>query len=432
MGLGPIKDGVAAYSAASGTTVAPLYPTGILASDAVLLFVGQKPTTANGGTVTTPTGWTLRDQLTAAGGYGATLGADTGNTNLRVYSWDTPVAGQTGSLTVSLSDNNVSWAFIVSVGTTGRAISYGSATGQRTTTPTSPMSIALTDGATATAFAPGDLALWAMCIPTDVTTPSQFFTQSITATGATFTGGSELNEPDSTAGNDIGGYSALAYADGGPGTSAPTVTVAIGGTLTNVRGPVVLVRVREAAPPPSTGSGSATETGLDIAESSGVVIGAPITGSAAVQEADGDTATSSGVVVVTGSAAVQEADVDAATVGGVVLVTGSTSLQEAGADTATGAGGVVVTGSSSLTTSANVATAAGSVAVSGSASVAQLRNSAFAIGGLYVLDTGGALDAFRLVSDFRGVRVPPDNLLASLHVSTYNVAVPADYLEVAV
>jgi len=245
MALGTPVAAAAAYSAASGTTVAPAYPTGILTTDAVLLFVGQKPTAVGGGTVTTPTGWTLQDSLTNAGGYTA-QGADSGNTNLFIYSWNSPVAGQTGSLTVTIGGNDVTWAFMVRVPSGGGALSYGSADGQRTTTPTSPMSIALTSGTTATNFQTGDLAIWAMCIPTDVTTPAQFSAQSITATGATFGTAVELNEPDSTTGNDIGGYSAYAIATAGTSTTAPTVTTTVGGTLTNVRGPVVLVRVREA------------------------------------------------------------------------------------------------------------------------------------------------------------------------------------------
>jgi hypothetical protein len=245
MALGTPVAAAAAYSAAGGTTVTPAYPAGILATDVVLLFVGQKPSTANGGTVTTPTGWTLRDSLTAAGGYGATLGADTGNTNLFVYSWNTPVAGQTGNLSVTLGVNNVTWAFMVRIPTGGGAISYGSADGQQTATPTSPMTNALTNGATATAFQSGDLAIWAMCIPTDVQTPTQFSAQSVTATGATFATAVELNEPDSTTGNDIGGYSAYASVSSGSSTANPSVTVTLAGTLTNVRGPVVMLRVRE-------------------------------------------------------------------------------------------------------------------------------------------------------------------------------------------
>lgn len=91
----------ASGTAAAGTTVAPSYPTGITAGDVLVMFVGQKPATANAGTVTTPTGWTLQDSLTAAGGYGTTLGADTGNTNLFVYTKDTVTGAETGADTLA-------------------------------------------------------------------------------------------------------------------------------------------------------------------------------------------------------------------------------------------------------------------------------------------------------------------------------------------
>ena len=337
MAFGTPVAGAAAYSALGGTTVAPAYPSGILATDAVLLFVGQKPSTANGGTVTTPTGWTLREEITAAGGYGATLGADTGNTNLRVYSWDTPVAGQTGTQSVTLAVNNVSWAFIVRVPTSGGTLSYGSADGQRTTTPTSPMSIALTNGASATAFTTGDIAVWAMCIPTDVTTPSQFSSQSITATGATFATAVEINEPDSTTGNDIGGYSAYALVSSGTSSTAPTVSVSLAGTLTNVRGGVGLVRIRETV----TGSLVATETGSDTFTSSGKVI---VKGSLSVSETGTDTLSATGKVIVQGSLSVVETGTDSFSASGKVIVQGSLQATEVGLDTAAFTG--VVTSSS--------------------------------------------------------------------------------------
>lgn len=227
----------------------PPYPNGVLSSDVVLLFIGQKPGTANGGSVTTPTGWTLREQLTGAGGYGTTLGIDTGNTNLFIYSWNTPVAGQTGQLIVSLSDSNSAWAFIVRIPTSGGAISYGSADGQQATTPGTSMSVPLTNGTPATNFENGDLAFWAMCIATDLTTPNQFSAHSITATGATFGTVTELNEPDSSGGNDVAGYSAYALVTAGSSTANPTIGATLAGTLTNVRGPVCCLRIREAPVP---------------------------------------------------------------------------------------------------------------------------------------------------------------------------------------
>ena len=330
MAFGTPVAGAAAYSAVGGTTVAPAYPSGILATDAVLLFVGQKPSTANSGTVTTPTGWTLREEITGAGGYGATLGADTGNTNLRVYSWNTPVAGQTGTQSVTLGVNNVSWAFIVRVPTSGGTLSYGSADGQRTTTPTSPMSIALTDGASATAFTTRDIAVWAMCIPTDITTPFQFSAQSITATGATFATAVEINEPDTSLAFDIGGYSAYALVSSGTSSTAPTVAVNLAGTRTNVRGGVGLVRIRETV----TGSLAATETGSDTFTSSGKVI---VQGSLSATESGVDTLSATGSVLVQGSLQATEVGLDTAAFTGVVTsssITGTMAANEEGFDIA--------------------------------------------------------------------------------------------------
>lgn len=420
MALGTPVAAAAAYSAASGTTVSPAYPAGILATDEVVLFVGQKPTAANGGTVTTPSGWTLRDSLTGAGGYGTTVGADVGNTNLFVYTWDTPVAGQTGNLTVTIGGNNVTWAFLVRVPTGGGAVSVGSADGQRTTTPTSPMTVALTNGATATNFQAGDLALWAMCIPTDVTTPAQFSAHSVTATGATFATAVEINEPDSTTGNDIGGFSAYASVSSGSSTAAPSITVTVGGTLTNVRGPVVMLRLREAAPAPITGtfaasetgadtfaatgdvhvkgSLAASETGADTFAATGSVSAAAITGTLAATETGADTFAATGDVIVKGSLAASETGADTFTATGKVIVRGSLAASETGADTFASTGKVLVRGALAATEAGSDTFAAtGKVIVRGSLAASETGADSFAATGKVIVR--GALAATETGSD---------------------------------
>jgi hypothetical protein len=240
--------GTVAYSAQNGTSVAPSYPASIAADDVLVLIIGQKPSTANSGSVTTPTGWTLRESITGQGGYGATLGIDTGNTNLFIYTKDTVTGSETGTLSVTVGTNNVCWGAIVRIpGGGSTSFSVGSADGTRDTAPTVNVAftVNLTNGGTATDFQSGDMAIWAMCIPTDVTTPSQFSAQSITATGATFGTAAELAEPDSGTGNDIGGYIARALVTAGSSTAAPSVTVTATGTVTNVRGPVALLRIRD-------------------------------------------------------------------------------------------------------------------------------------------------------------------------------------------
>lgn len=384
MALGTPVAAAAAYSAASGTSVSPAYPAGILATDVVLLFVGMKPTAVGGGTVTTPTGWTLQDSLTNAGGYAA-QGADSGNTNLYVYTWDTPVAGQTGNLTVTIGGNNVTWAFMVRVPTGGGALSFGSADGQRTTTPTSPMAIALTNGASATNFQTGDRAIWAMSIPTDVTTPAQFSAQSITATGATFGAAAELNEPDSGTGNDIGGYSAWAAVTAGSSTTAPTVNATLAGTLTNVRGPVVLLRVREGAIPPRTGTFAATETGSDTFAAAGDV---HVKGSLAASETDADTFAATGSVAsaaITGALAATEAGQDTFAAAGNVHIKGTLAATEMGQDAFAAVGAVIVKGSLAASeTGADTFASSGKVLVRGTLAASEAGSDTVAATGKVV------------------------------------------------
>ncbi len=240
--------GAIAYSAASGSTVAPAYPASIAAGNLLVLVVGQKPTTANGGGVTTPAGWTLVGSLTGAGGYADTLGADTGNTNLYVFT--RPAAGgESGSLSVALSDNNVAWAFIARISATIQSWLVAAVTASD-----------ISGGSVSLAFgnpgiSAGDLLLWAMCIPTDVTTPSQFSAHAISAAGATFGTVTEIAEADSGNGNDIGGFAARAVVSTGAATAGPTVTATAGGTTTNVRGPGILIRIRESAAADQDGAG---------------------------------------------------------------------------------------------------------------------------------------------------------------------------------
>jgi hypothetical protein len=250
MALGTPVAGTIAYSGTTALNVP--YPTGLTATTAILLFTGQKNLRSqpNNGTITTPAGWTLIDQLEDAGGYGTTANSDVGNTSVRVYRKDVVTGTETGNLALTLTNNEVCWGFMVRVSyAAGTTVATGSADGQQTTAPTANVSFAvpLTDSASPTNFQSGDLAIWAMCIPTDVTTPSQFSARSITATGATFGAAVELNEPDNSTNDDIGGYSAYASVTAGSSTAAPTVNATATGTVTNVRGPVVAIRLREVA-----------------------------------------------------------------------------------------------------------------------------------------------------------------------------------------
>lgn len=239
--------GARAYSAASGTTVAPSYPAGITTRSALILLVGQKPTTANGGTVTTPSGWTLLGSITGGndgdtGGYTTTLGADTGNTNLLAYAKDTVTSSESGTLTVTVGGNNVAWAAIIRLQSSDDCTwAFAVGTGK----DTSAGNVSIATGSMAVAA--GDHLIAAMVIPTDVTTPSQFSAQALSQTGTTFGTVTEIAEPDSTAGNDIGGFIVEAPVSSGSGSGAVTLTATAGGTTTNVRGPGIVLRARVAS-----------------------------------------------------------------------------------------------------------------------------------------------------------------------------------------
>ena len=243
MALGTPVAGAFAYSVSLGTAVDPAYPAGIVASDALVLVVGQKPQgVVTGGTVTTPPGWTLREELVGAGGYGAAPVADTGNTNLRFYTKDSVTGSESGTLSVTLGTNNVTWACILRIPSGGGTLSFAGTDGADITAGN--VSVA---GAANPGFITGDMALWALCIPTDVTTPAQFSAHAITASGATFGSATEMGEADTANGLDIGGFIAWAMVTAGTASAAPTFTATAGGTTTNVRGPGAVLRIREAA-----------------------------------------------------------------------------------------------------------------------------------------------------------------------------------------
>jgi hypothetical protein len=240
--------GTVAYSALNGSSVSPGFPAMIAGNpfgDGLVAFVHQKPSTANSGTVTTPSGWTLVGSIAGAGGYSTTLGADTGNTNLFVYTKDTVTGSETGTQAFTLGTNNVSSAQIHRVSKYGTgAWQFALATGSRNASANGTVAVQMSTNPGITV---GDLLIGYFGIPTDVTTPAQFASESFSAAGITTWGTlAEVNEPDSTIGNDLGGVVIQNRALAGTATAAPYFNATATGTTTNVRGPIVILRAREA------------------------------------------------------------------------------------------------------------------------------------------------------------------------------------------
>jgi MSHA biogenesis protein MshQ len=226
--------GAVSYSA----SVDPPYPASVAAGNLLILIVGMKPSVANGGSVITPIGWTLITSLTGAGGYGATLGADTGNTNVFAY-YKVAAGTESGSLSVPLTAHNVAWAQMYRLTNATQDWSVAGTTGTDITAGNVSITMSADPGVTA-----GDFILGAMVIPTDVRTPTQFSAEAFTQTGVTFGAVTEISEPDSATGNDIGGFVVRSSVTAGTGTAVPVMTATAAGTTTNVRGPGIFIRVR--------------------------------------------------------------------------------------------------------------------------------------------------------------------------------------------
>ncbi len=245
--------GTEAYSTSGGSSVAPSYPASLASGNGIVLIVGQKPSSANGGTCTTPTGFYRWAEITGAtdgdtGGYTTTLGADTGNTNLFVF-FKQSDGTETGTLSVTVGTNNICWGVMYRV-TKASDCGWllGSTTGKDTTGSGNVSVTFAADPGTAL----NDVIIAAFCQPTDVTTPAQFSAEALTQTGVTFGTITEDLEADSSVGNDIGGYVVHCRPTAGPSSAAPSMTATAGGTNTNVRGPAVFLRLRADQALPTT------------------------------------------------------------------------------------------------------------------------------------------------------------------------------------
>lgn len=232
--------GTVATSAGSSISVA--YPASVAAGDALVLVIGMKPSTANSGNLGgVPDGWTFHTSV-IGGGYGATLGADTGNTIL--FLLYRPASGsETGSLAVPLSNNNVSWGQMYRLSKDVSTDLWAITASIAEDTTSGNVSATFDADVRVTA---GDLVFVAMCTPTDVGGGSQFSAEAVSMPGVTFGTVTEISEPTSSLNNDIGGVVCHVPVSSGTSSGSPaTFTATAGGTTTNVRGPLLFIRTRQ-------------------------------------------------------------------------------------------------------------------------------------------------------------------------------------------
>jgi len=239
----------------------PTYPSGGTASRlyGYLMVVGTKPDTTP---ASTPSGWTLLGAV--AGGEGST-GIDQGPTRLGVF-YRESLSILSGSVSVTVTGNNISWAVIHRWEClTTEAFDWGISTGADVAGGTGFS--AVTSSVAAGFFATGDGLMVANCFPTD-TNPT-WGTPTLTAQGGgTITLGTVTvrTTATSSSGQDIGGrvVSAMPTASS-VGAGTLTYAATLSGTTTNAHGPVTVIRVRAAIPPPNAPTGL-TATGTSTTQ----------------------------------------------------------------------------------------------------------------------------------------------------------------------
>lgn len=226
--------GAVSYSTGNPT---PAYPTGITAGQYLLLLVASKPDDTG---ITTPTGFTNLGSLYA--GYdNFPTGIDQGPTTIRAYG-KIAVGTETGTLTVTIPNNNVSWAQILRITNATGGWAVATAVGEDAISGGSGWTANMLTNPGLTA---GDLVVGALSVPTDAVTMDG---GSITAPGVTVWGtATEVSVLASSLGQDISGHIHYRSVTTGTSTGVPVATANAIGTTTHSYGPHILVRLREAA-----------------------------------------------------------------------------------------------------------------------------------------------------------------------------------------
>lgn len=269
MSLSFISVGTVVFSATGAASVAPAPPAHSI-GDLMVMAIGIHTTGTK--TVTVPGDWPAVPNAEAVGG-GGTFGADAGPSRAKLL-YKVATDTSTSAVTVTLAGSetgSVAWAAIGICRATSGAYDVNGSNGIDITTGT-PLTATM---AADPGFAAGDLALVASSTPTDINGTANWTTpQTLTATGMTTTV-TERVDTSSGTGNDIGAGMWTATIDTGPSSTAPTFSTVASGTTTNIRGPIVIARIRELVPVTgaalgaytfgSTGSGAVGHTGTAAA-----------------------------------------------------------------------------------------------------------------------------------------------------------------------
>jgi hypothetical protein len=223
------------------TATMPAYPSSIAVGDLLLCFVGIKPSVANSGSISSFPHYTLLDSHTG-GGYGGTLGVQSGNTHLFVYyriadgtANDTPASGPT------YVNNSIAWAVVHRLSKSGGTWNLATAKGENTVGG-NPFTVVHTSDP---GVPSGDFIIQAVSAAGQ-NAGITFSAQTLSQSGVTFGTVTERNEPTSNSGNQVGGCIWTAHATAGTSAGNPTASATISTFTSGQQGPGIFTRIRAA------------------------------------------------------------------------------------------------------------------------------------------------------------------------------------------
>lgn len=240
MAVGYVRAGTIKY--ANGSPIAIPIPTHS-SGDLLVMCVACKSTSTS---ITCPGSWTEDTTNGEAAGGSGSQGNDTGPVRVKLM-WREGT-GDTTDVSLTVSTLNTLWAQVLVFSKGSGTWDLAAAQGIDTATGT-PFETTMNRDPGITS---GDYIAIAGGTPTDVAAGSQFSSPSMTATGATISTPTEVSEPYSALGSDIGGVVLYTDCSAGTASAAATVSMTAGGTTTNVAGPIVILRIREASASGST------------------------------------------------------------------------------------------------------------------------------------------------------------------------------------
>lgn len=211
-------------------------------------FANKPNNVVTGGSVSTPAGWTALTSITGQGGYTAVPASDTGNGNIFAF-YKEADGSESGSLTLTLTTNHVGIGAILRLSKTS-GNTWGTPVNVTTGRSTAPSATWTQTFGSDPGIAANDAVIGILSVPTDTGTVANWTAQSLTVPGCTVSN-QGFESLETSTGFDFRATYRRGEISAGSSSGAPSMVQTWTGTLTNFRGPYMLIRLRDVAPPSS-------------------------------------------------------------------------------------------------------------------------------------------------------------------------------------